>query len=176
MTPLSFDFKVIDLVLLGRSPYKGFFQGFDAADLVMARAALRQVDLEEFEQRSVLSLSGGERQRAFLAQAIAQDTPLLLLDEPTNHLDIFHQHDFLGRVAARKEKSVTVISAFHDLSLAARYADRILVLQDGNQVQFGLTDETLTEKLVEEVFRMRCEIMRDADSLNFSYLGPVHVD
>ena len=171
--PLTFDMTVSDLALLGRSPYKKFFQGFDHTDQSIAMEALSAVDLGAFVQRSVLSLSGGERQRAFLAQAFVQDTSLLLLDEPTNHLDMFHQFDFLNRISERQNSGTAVIAAFHDLSLAARYASKILVVNEGRQIAFGRTDEILTESLIRNVFRMNCRVRKVGSRLEIEYIGPV---
>ena len=112
---LTFDFTVEDLVLLGRTPHRGWMQRYQSNDRERARDALRRVDLEGFADRSVLSLSGGERQRVFLAQALVQDADLLLLDEPTSHLDVQYQFSVLEEVQALVAAGRTVITVFHDL-------------------------------------------------------------
>lgn len=154
-TPISFDFSVEELVLLGRSPHKRWLDRYSKEDVDHLRSALTLVGLDKLQNRSVLSLSGGERQRAFLAQALVQETPLLLLDEPTNHLDIHNQFEFLQVVRKLVDNGRTVIAVFHDLEQAARYADQLLVLQDGRLVASGTPTDILTTTLLADVFRMK---------------------
>src|SRR5690606_38104477 len=124
-TAIDFDFSVEQLVLLGRAPYRGWLQGYDSADHALAREALRRVEMEALASRSILTLSGGELQRALLAQALAQEASLLLLDEPTAHLDIHHRFEFMEIVRELAATGRTIITVFHDLELAARFADRL---------------------------------------------------
>lgn len=157
-TPLSFDFTVEELVLLGRSPHKGWLERYEAADRDLVRHALGRVDLEGFARRSMLSLSGGERQRVFLAQALVQDTGVLLLDEPTTHLDVHYQFEFLNVVRALVDAGRTVIAVFHNLELAARYSDALLVLQRGRLAAAGAPEDVLSEALLASVFRMHAHL------------------
>lgn len=171
---LTFDFTVEELVLLGRAPHRGWLQSYRADDRSLVREALSMVDLEGFAGRSVLSLSGGETQRVFLAQALVQEADLLLLDEPTSHLDVHYQFAFMEQVKALVEGGRTVLAVFHDLELAARYADRLLVLQDGRLVARGKPAAVLTPERIAEVFGMRARTERGDDgTLRIEYRAPV---
>ena len=113
---VNFDFSVLEMVLMGRSPYKGLLDRDQIDDYKIARHALAQVGLSDFESRNFNTLSGGEQQRVILARALAQRTECLVLDEPTNHLDIKYQLELMTIV---KRLDATVVAAIHDLNLAA---------------------------------------------------------
>lgn len=171
---MTFDFTVDELVRLGRAPHKRWLEGYSTADRDRVREALATVDLDGCADRSVLSLSGGERQRVFLAQALVQDADLLLLDEPTSHLDVHYQFSFMDRIQAQVERGRTVLAVFHDLDLAARYADRLLVLSDGRLVADGPPQSVLTPERIASVFRIRADVVDTADgSPHIVYRGPV---
>ena len=173
-TPISFDFTVEELVLLGRSPHKGWLERYTHEDHQRVTHALARVDMDGFARRSVLSLSGGERQRVFLAQALVQESDLLLLDEPTTHLDVHHQFEFLNLVRDLVEAGRTVVAVFHDIELAARYADHLLVLDEGRLVAAGPPADVLTEALLASVFRMQARLdTMDDGTLRISYEMPV---
>ena len=122
----NFDFSVREVVLMGRAPHKKALERDNAKDYQIVEEALQRVQMEQFADRSFSTLSGGEQQRVILARALAQQTPALILDEPTNHLDITHQLQLLKIV---KKLDATVISAIHDLNIAAMFCDRIYVLK-----------------------------------------------
>lgn len=170
---LAFDFSVEEFVLLGRAPHHGWLEGFSRSDRDEVGRALAELDLEAFADRSLDMLSGGEQQRVQLAQALAQGAGVLLLDEPTAHLDVHHQFDGMDRVAAL-DPPRTVVAAFHDLAFAARYADRLLVLDEGRLVADGSPRDVLTPDLIRDVFRMDAEISTSPDQpLEIRYLSPV---
>ncbi len=170
---LAFDFTVEEFVLLGRSPHRGWLEGFAAADRALAEAALAELDLGGFAGRSLGTLSGGEQQRVQLAQALAQEAGVLLLDEPTAHLDVHHQFGGMDRVATLAPRR-TVAAAFHDLAFAARYADRLLVLDAGRLVADGPPRDVLTSALLRDVFRMEADLLDSPDgALEIRYLAPV---
>ena len=167
---LAFDFSVEELVLLGRAPHKRWLQSYTARDRQMVHDALAQVELNGFAERSVLSLSGGEMQRVFLAQALVQEADLLLLDEPTAHLDVHYQFAFMEQVRALVNQGCTVIAAFHDLELAARYAEHLLLLDTGRLVSDGSPTEVLTPDRIADVFRMEASVDVTPDgSLRIDY-------
>ncbi len=171
---LTFDFTVEELVLLGRAPHRGWLQAYRSDDRSLVREALSMVDLDGFADRSVLSLSGGEMQRVFLAQALVQEADLLLLDEPTSHLDVHYQFAFMEQVQALVNGGRTVLAVFHDLELAARYADRLLVLQEGRILSRGAPGAVLTPECIADVFGMRTHIdRRDDGTLRIEYVAPV---
>lgn len=161
--PIAFDFTVAELVLLGRTPHKPWLAGFGNADREQMLHALAHVGLAHFENRVMTSLSGGETQRALLAQALVQEADVLLLDEPTTHLDIHHQFAFLQVVRSLVDVGRTVIAVFHDLALAARFADRLLVLQEGQLVHKGPVSDVLTTELIADVFSMRASCVQQSD-------------
>jgi iron complex transport system ATP-binding protein len=170
---LTFDFRVEEFVLLGRAPHRGWLEAYRSSDRERVRRVLAQVDLEGFASRSVLSLSGGEMQRVFLAQALVQDADLLLLDEPTAHLDVHYQFSFMEQVRAQVTEGRTVLAVGHDLELAARYADRLLLLDDGELRAQGPPAAVLTPDRIAEVFGMRAEVKRRPEGpLRIDYLGP----
>lgn len=171
---LSFDFTVEELVLLGRAPHRGWLQPYRSGDRRTVREALAMVDLEGFADRSVLSLSGGEMQRVFLAQALVQESDLLLLDEPTSHLDVHYQFAFMEQVQSLVDAGRTVLAVFHDLELAARYATRLLVLDEGKLVSSGPPGAVLTQDCISSVFGMRARTERRPDgTIRIEYMRPV---
>ncbi len=172
---IQFDFSIFDFVLLGRMPHNSWLDRTSREDERRVHTLLQDLHLGHLHHRSLATLSGGERQRVFLAQALIQDPRLLLLDEPTTHLDVYHQFDILSRIRSMVEKGLTVIAVFHDLSLAARFSDRILVLDQGRQITFGSPVDVLNPALVRDVFRMDAHIHTDAEGcVHFHYLRPVH--
>ena len=146
---VNFDFSVLEMVLMGRSPYKGLLDRDQIDDYEIARHALAQVGLSDFESRNFNTLSGGEQQRVILARALAQRTECLVLDEPTNHLDIKYQLELMTIV---KRLDATVVSAIHDLNLAAIYCDRLIALKDGSVVCTGTPQEVLTEDTIRHIY------------------------
>ena len=114
---------------------------------------------DAFAERTFSTLSGGEQQRVILARALAQQTPALILDEPTNHLDITHQIMLMELV---KKLNVTVISAIHDLNIAAAYCDKIYVLKDGVLEGYGTPQEVLTPELIKRIYQVDSEVVNDS--------------
>ena len=160
---------VADYVLLGRTPHRSVFSAETAGDRRIAAEVLDRLDLRGFGDRAVQSLSGGERQRALLARALAQQTSVLLLDEPTTALDLGHQQDVLELVnALQRERRLTVIATLHDLTLAARYGDRVAILADGRIMQCGPPRQVLTAETIAEQFGAQVRVLDDPD-------GPVIV-
>lgn len=138
----AFELTVMDMVLMGRSPYHSFWEGEGKEDLALAEKALEEVGLSDFRHRLLGKLSGGERQRAVLARALVQETDHMLLDEATNHLDVYYQMSILSLV---KALDTTVIAALHDVNHAFRFADRIVALKNG-ELLFNKTPDKVDEK------------------------------
>jgi len=160
ISQLAFDFKVIDLVLLGRTPYKQQMELDNADDYGLARRALAQVGMSTFEERNYNDLSGGEQQRVMMARVLAGQPKTLLLDELTNHLDVYYQFHLLNVV---KNLQVEVLAVMHDLNMAARYCDKIYCLADGEIIAYGKTEDVLTSALIEKVFRIQASIIKSGD-------------
>ncbi len=157
---LSFDFTVEELVLLGLLPRKSLLEGLSHEDQISMNTVLEKVGLSGFAKRAIQSLSGGERQRAYLAQALLQDSGLLLLDEPTSHLDVCHQYQFLELMKELAESGKTIFAVFHDLELAAKFSDQLLVLHHGQIVDTGIPGDVLKKELLAEVFHMHARVDR----------------
>lgn len=155
---IGFDFSVIDMVLIGRSPHKKFMERDNLKDYDIALKSLEEVGMEDFKDRSFNSLSGGEKQRIILARALAQDTKCLILDEPTNHLDIKYQLQFMS---IAKSLDITVISAIHDLNLAAIYCDKLYALRAGEIIDYGVPEKVLTEDLIKKLYDVDSEVVQD---------------
>lgn len=156
---LNFDFTVFDMVMAGRTPHKRALSTNDRQDYELVCSALRQVGMEQYGDRNFSSLSGGEQQRIILARALAQQPKLLILDEPTNHLDIKYQLQLLALV---KSLGIGVLSALHDLSLAAMYCDHLYVMKEGHIVASGPPRKILTAALIRDVYEIDCEIQENA--------------
>jgi len=144
-THTTFDFSVIDMVLMGRYPHLGPFELEGAADLEIARDALTATGTAALETRAFATLSGGEKQRVVIASALAQASDMLLLDEPTAALDLRYQFEIatlLRRLNA--QRGTTLIVSTHDLNLAAALCQRVVLLKQGRVLAQGATEETLT--------------------------------
>jgi iron complex transport system ATP-binding protein len=152
-----FPFTVFDAVLLGRRPYIKF--GVRASDKEIVSKILEQVGIEHLAFRHFNELSGGERQKVVIARALAQEPEILLLDEPTSSLDIKHQLeilDIIKDISALKE--VTVIISIHDLNLASRYSDKIVLMKEGKIFTNKTPDEAITKENIREVFGVEVKI------------------
>lgn len=158
----NFDFSVRDVVLMGRSPQKKPMERDNAEDYCIVREPLELVGMEAFAERSFSTLSGGEQQRVILARALAQQTPCLILDEPTNRMDIKYQLQLMDIV---KGLNRTVISAIHDLNIAAMYCSKLYVLKAGRVVASGTPEEVLTRELIRQVYEVEAEVFRDKSGL-----------
>jgi iron complex transport system ATP-binding protein len=155
-----------DIVALGRYPHGATDPArLTPKDSEAVLRAMQATDVVEFSERRVTELSGGERSRVALARVLAVEAPVILADEPTASLDPRHQFDVMKSLRASADKGVLVIVVTHDLGLAARFADTVLVLSDGRLVSQGAPAEALSEKIMGEVFRIsayRAEYQREA--------------
>ena len=152
-----FPSTVFEAALIGRHPHLPFWQWEGAEDLAAARMALAAVGLDAFADRAVDSLSGGERRRLDIAMLLAQDASVCLLDEPINHLDPQHRNEVLALFRARADAGGLVIASLHDATLAARFADRVLLLHGDGHWQAGEAASTLSAENLSVLYRVAVE-------------------
>ncbi|MES1929515.1 iron-chelate-transporting ATPase [Salinisphaera dokdonensis CL-ES53] len=153
---------VRQLVALGRHPHQSWLSQWSERDEACVEEALARTDLETLASRSVDALSGGQRQRAWIAMAVAQDTPLMLLDEPTSFLDLTHQLEVLDLLKAlNRDAGKTIVLVLHDLNLACRYADHVVALKEGQIHAQGTPEEVVTATHVREIFDLECRVIAD---------------
>lgn len=147
------DMTVTEYVLLGRTAHIGYLGTETPDDRRVCAEVTARLDLAAMARRPLRSMSGGELQRVVLARALAQDAPVLLLDEPTSALDLGRRMDALELIdEIRRERSLTILSAVHDLALAGQFADRLLLISDGHIVADGLPAAVLREDVVSAHF------------------------
>jgi iron complex transport system ATP-binding protein len=151
-----------EYVLLGRTPHLGSLAREGSADEEAAARALGRLDLWALRDRQLGTLSGGERQRAVVARALAQEAGVVLLDEPTTALDIGHQQQALELLdALRTDDGLTLVAAIHDLTLAAQFADRVVLLDGGRVVADGTPVDVLSEEVVSTHFGASVRVVQD---------------
>lgn len=158
---IGYAFSVREIVAMGRNPHLGPFQPEGERDVELIQQALKKTDLLSMAERRVDQLSGGERQRVFIARALAQQTPILLMDEPSASLDLCHQLELLTLVKGLAEEGHLVIIAIHDVELAARFCDRLVMLFQGGVVADGTPNEVLTTDNLKRYFSIEAGV--DAD-------------
>ena len=174
IAPYTYGFTSMELVLMGRYPHLGRFQIEGREDDRIAREAMRLTEIEQFADRTLDTLSGGERQRVFVARALAQQPRILLMDEPTANLDVLHQLKVLDLVRQLVDDGLTAVAAIHDLNLAARYCDKLVLLSGGRVLAEGPPNEVLAPETIESAFGVKSAVYQDpiTGSLAISLIGP----
>ena len=162
-TPVAPDgITVADLVGRGRYPHQGWFRQWSPDDDAAVAAALEATGTADLAARPLAELSGGQRQRVWIAMALAQQTDLLLLDEPTTYLDINHQVELLDLLTdLNRARGTTIVIVMHDLNLACRYADHVVVMKHGRIRAEGAPEDVVDADVVSDVFGLRCEVVPD---------------
>lgn len=155
---------VNELVRFGRQPHQGLLSQWSEKDQAVVEAALAAADLMAFAERPLEAMSGGQRQRAWIAMAIAQDTPLLMLDEPTSALDLGHQIEVFELIRQLSLAGKTIVMVVHDLSSACRYADHLVAMNKGQIIAEGPPSEIVTPELVERLYGVQCTLLKDPHS------------
>lgn len=158
---MAFPFEAAEVVAMGRTPHLGRFRPEGPADRAAVARAMERTGLGPLAGRPVTELSGGERQRVFLARALAQEAPLLVMDEPTASLDLRHAFELLTLARAQALGGGGVLAALHDLNLAARFCDRLLVLHGGRLEADGAPSLVLAPDLLRRVFGVEALIGSD---------------
>lgn len=156
--------EVADLVGRGRFPHQTWLRQWTREDERAVDEALHRAGVADLRDRTIDELSGGQRQRVWIAMALAQQTSMLLLDEPTTYLDLSHQLEVLDLCRSLQQDGSTVVAVLHDLNLAFRYADHLVVLSRGRIVAQGAPTDVVTAELVEEVFEVPCRLLPDPET------------
>jgi iron complex transport system ATP-binding protein len=169
----DFAFTVRELVAMGRLPHLGRYRPEGPADVAAIEHALARTGTMAYAERLVSELSGGERQRVVLARAVAQSTDVLLLDEPTASLDVEHQLEVIQLIRALVQAGKAAAVALHDLSLAARFADRVIVLSEGRIAAEGPPAEVITEELLSRHFRIRARVEHAREGVLVVPIAPI---
>ncbi|MFD5916701.1 ABC transporter ATP-binding protein [Kitasatospora sp. NPDC058201] len=152
---------VADLVARGRHPHQSWLRQWSSDDASVVERALAMTGVSDLADRPVDALSGGQRQRVWISMTLAQGTDLLLLDEPTTYLDLAHAVDVLDLVDDLHESGCTVVMVLHDLNLAARYSDNLIVMKAGSVLAQGHPRDVVTPELLHEAFGLRAEVIDD---------------
>jgi len=173
---ITFPFTALDIVMMGRHPSLDRFARESKEDIEIVKKAMESTNVLSLAQRPMNQLSGGEKQRVIIARALAQKPRIMLLDEPTLHLDVNHQMEIMELVRELvKKESLTVIMVSHDLNLAARYCDKLILLDEGKVLSAGSVPDVLTSDNVEKVFKVKSFVAFDAriNSYGVTILGCV---
>ncbi|MCX4977114.1 ABC transporter ATP-binding protein [Streptomyces sp. NBC_00620] len=152
---------VSDLVARGRHPHQSWLRQWSSDDAAVVERALAMTGVSDLADRPVDSLSGGQRQRVWISMTLAQGTDLLLLDEPTTYLDLAHAIDVLDLVDDLHESGCTVVMVLHDLNLATRYSDNLIVMREGSILAQGHPRDVITAELLHEAFGLRAKVIDD---------------
>jgi len=159
---MEFEFTVLDIVLMGRSPYLTPFQTESKKDMDIAMDAMSMTNTLHLKDKRITEISGGERQRAIIACALAQTPEVLLLDEPISNLDIQHQLDVMGILKKlNKQNNMTVVTVLHDLNMAAEYSDAVMLLKDGKLLQWGHPSKVITKENIKNAYNASVYMMEN---------------
>lgn len=170
------DMTVEKLVYYGRLPYQPMFKMPSEQDEEKVNWALAKTGLTDKKDALLSSLSGGQQQRAWIALALAQETPYLFLDEPTANLDIFYQYEILALVKELCETDgLTIVMVLHDINQSMQYSDRLMVMKEGKLIAHGPSEEVITKELLQEVYGIQVMMKEDAGIGKYIVpVGPVH--
>ncbi len=172
---ISFDFTVYDIVAMGRNPYIAKFKKSKFDDKKIIEESLQKTNTYEFKDKYFNSLSGGEKQRVIIARALAQQPEILILDEATSSLDIHHQLDILELIhSLNREDGLTVLTIMHDLNLASRFSDKIVLLSKYGVIKSGTPSEVIDEQVLKNVYDMDM-VVRENKLLSYTEIIPLRI-
>ena len=163
------EITVRNLVLHGRFPYLSYPRRYRQADEKIAEEAMTQMGIGELADRKLTTLSGGQRQKAYIAMALAQDTPVVLLDEPNTFLDIAHQLQLMNHVRALAAAGKTVVTVLHDLPLAMEWADYLAVLSEGKCLFHGSPEEAFRSESLCGAFGVQLQRVETLDGWKYYF-------
>ena len=157
----EYPYRVYDMVLMGRYPHKGRFEGIAKIDHDIVRRALKTTEVYHLRKHSIHEISGGELQRVMISRSLAQEPDILALDEPTSHLDPRHQLSILRLLRTLVlERDITVMCVLHDLNSAMHFSDRVILLDQGNIAAYGHPEEVLTPASIKRVYGVDTQVRR----------------
>lgn len=169
---VGFSFTVFDAVLMGRFPYIKKLQGETKEDIKIAEEAMKSTGVWDLREKDIGEISGGERQRVMIARALTQEPQLLILDEPISNLDIKFQISILQLCKElNRKKGITIVTTLHDINLAGRYSDYIILLDKGKLVAQDEPRKVLTVQNIENVYEVSVELL-DVKGSDFPYIVP----
>ena len=168
----TFPFQVLDIIMMGRFPH---IEGMDRekpTDFKAVKKAMTLTGISHLSERYIDELSGGERQKVIIARALAQEPQILLLDEPTTHLDINHQLELLNLIKQiTQENQLITVLVSHNLNMAARYCDTLLLLSSGKVHSIGNVNEVLKPETIQEVFHVQTELLYNQQIQSFQIIS-----
>jgi len=148
---LPFDFKVKDIIIMGRAPHKNFLQNYDAQDAEIAAKAAERIGIADKAQRTVNTLSSGEKQKVFIAQALAQNAKILFLDEPNSHLDLAAQQELMELL--KSLENITAVIVSHDVNLLKKHCALAVLLENGRIAAQGAAQEVFSPANINKVYK-----------------------
>ena len=148
--------SVSELVSHGRFPYMGFSRSLNEIDKEKINTAITLTNLDSIKHKKIQNLSGGERRRAYIAMLLAQDSEYFLLDEPSAYLDISYKYEIMELLKQMKKKQKSIITVLHDIDIALKYSDKIMIIDDGKLVFFGTPEEAIASDAIKKVFGITC--------------------
>ena len=166
---LNVEFKCLDIVVMGRYPHLKNRSNFCEEDYLKALNYMEITNTLKFKDKNITHLSGGERQRVLFSKAITQETDIILLDEPTASMDLNNQEQLFKICRKIAKKNKTIIISTHDLRVAARYCDKLLLLKNGEKVGFGKVEEVLTKENIKKAYEIDVEIFENPISKSLDY-------
>lgn len=168
-TNLNVEFKCLDIVVMGRYPHLKNRSNFCKEDYLKALNYMEITNTLKFKDKNITHLSGGERQRVLFSKVITQETDIILLDEPTASMDLNNQEQLFKICRKIAKKNKTIIISTHDLRVAARYCDKLLLLKNGEKVGFGKVEEVLTKENIKKAYEIDVEIFENPISKSLDY-------
>lgn len=169
---IGYNFSVEDVVMMGRFPYLKRFQSETSKDYEIAEKAMKNTGIFDLKDRSILNISGGEMQRVMIARALVQEPEILVLDEPISNLDLKYQVGILNICKElNKKENLTVICILHDINLASRYSDNIILLKDGKIHSLDKPNNVITKKNIKEVYDIDVDV-KNIENTDIPYIIP----
>lgn len=165
------EITVLRMVLHGRFPYLSYPRRYGKKDMEIARKALRQVGMEEHAEKNISQLSGGMQQKVYIAMALAQDTPVIMMDEPTSFLDISYQIKLMEMARELADQGKTVVLVLHDLALALRSADQMVLLENGQVQTAGTPEEVFQSGVLDRVFQLKIRRVLTEEGWQYYYIS-----